>query len=449
MALSLPETADEIVQRSKNDVKSELPASNPALKNSWINALIVSQSNRNFEFYLALENAELEAIPDTADVNLERWAAIWGVLRNTGSQATGTVKVAQLGSAAAGVTIPANTVFVIGAQSYQSTSSAVTAESLPTVEKIEFWKTDHYRITMDSAHGFTNNQTIDFGTDPTSAPLKTELVNGQVIHISTTEFGVFVAGAAAATASSDNPTSPAILKMNSADVTVLSDDFGIIGDLDFNDETKFEQIIATVYEAANVIAVGGGADAETNDDLLLRFLDRLQNPIAHFNVAEIKSVALAIDGVTRVFVDEAGTGTVLAGEVDIWFMRDNDADPIPDAAEVVVVDTAIQAIRPAQTASGDVNVNAPTPVTTAFTFSAIAPDSTSMRAAVDANLLQFYAESTSIGVDIVQEAYDAAIFNTIDTTTGLKITSFALSAPVGDITITAGEIGKLGTVSYP
>jgi len=130
-------------------------------------------------------------------------------------------------------------------------------------------------------------------------------------------------------------------------------------------------------------------------------------------------------------------------------MRDNDDDPIPTAGEVTTVKDKILEIKPANTADGDVIVAAPTAVPSPYTFTALSPNTVSMQEAITANLEQFYAENTDVGVNIVEELYSAAIANTIDTTTGDTIVSFTLSAPSGDIVIASGEIGTLGTITYP
>ena len=130
-------------------------------------------------------------------------------------------------------------------------------------------------------------------------------------------------------------------------------------------------------------------------------------------------------------------------------MRDNDADPIPNATEVAAVDAVIQAIRPANSDTADVIVAAPGETSTDFTFSAIVPDTATMRTAVEASLAQFFAEVPTVGVNVDEDGFRSAIFNTVDTTNGDKITSFTLSAPAaGDIVIASGFIGTLGNVTF-
>jgi len=72
-----------------------------------------------------------------------------------------------------------------------------------------------------------------------------------------------------------------------------------------------------------------------------------------------------------------------------------------------------------------------------------------MQTAITANLQQFFKESTTVGVDVDEDAYRSAIFNTVDTATGDTVSTFGLSAPSGDVTIASGEIGALGSIVYP
>jgi len=193
-------------------------------------------------------------------------------------------------------------------------------------------------------------------------------------------------------------------------------------------------------------SIGGGTDQEKDDSIRLRFIERIQNPISHFNVAEIINVAKTVPGVTRVFVQEI---TPNVGQVTVLFMRDNDlSTPIPDGSEVAEVKTALDAIRPGNTDTLDLIVAAPTPVLTNFLFSSITPDTSTMKTAITNSLIQFFSERTDPGTDVVEEAYNAAIFNTVDTITGAELSAFTLTTPTGDIVVTAGEIATLGSVTF-
>ena len=91
---------------------------------------------------------------------------------------------------------------------------------------------------------------------------------------------------------------------------------------------------------------------------------------------------------------------------------------------------------------------APNGVAGDFVFSSLLPNTPTMQSAIKANLRQFFDERTSVGVNVDQDAYRSAIFNTVDTTTGEVVATFPLSSPTSDVVISSGEIGILGNVSF-
>ena len=441
MALTTPDTAAEVSDRAVQDVEAALQpvGGNPSLKNSWLNALIVAYANRIFDFYFALDQAALEAIPDTATIQLDRWAAIWGITRTPGTPSSGNV----IASGTLGSTIPPTSVLTTGdGKSYTSQAiSTITTKALAVPA-----------TQLTSAAGVATCEL---------APTKHEL--GSQILISVTganesEYNVtdVVATITSATAFTypitGSPASPAtgspVVGFESATVEVTSVEFGDAEDQLFDVALKFENPIVGVDDTTrvNFDTIGGGADREIDSALRARLLDRIQNPVAQFNVAQIVATAKSIAGVTRVFVEEI---TPLVGQVTIYFMRDNDATSIPSGAEVAAVDALIQAIRPANSDEADVIVQAPTAVPSDFTFTDLQPNTATMKDAVEASLNQFFDEQTEVGVDVDEDGYRSAIFNTVDTATGDVVTTFTLSSPPpGDITIDPGEIGTLGNVTF-
>ena len=442
MALTTPDTATEVVDRSIQDVEAALApvGGRPSLKNSWLNTLVVAFSNRIFDFYFALDQAALEAIPDTAISLLDRWSAIWGITRTPGTPSGGNV----IASGTVGSTIPVNSVLTTGdGKAYKTAAGvSITTKSLAVPAT---------QLTSDGA----GTATCDLG------PTKHEL--GSQVRISVTgavqtEYNVTNV---VATITSDTeftypitgvPATPAtgspLVGFDSATLVVTSLEFGEEEDQLFDAALKFENPIVGVDDTARVDfdGIGGGADRELDEALRERLLDRIQNPVAQFNAAQIVAFAKTVAGVTRVFVQE---NTPLVGQVTIYFMRDNDATPIPSGAEVSDVNDVIQGIRPANSEPADVIVLAPTEVSTDFTFTDLQPNTATMKDAVEANLEQFFAEQTDVGVDVDEDGYRAAIFNSVDTVTGDVVTTFTISAPpAGDITIASGEIGTLGNVTF-
>ena len=436
MALDIPDSAAEVKNRAQTDVERELPGSNPRLKNSWLFALVTGYANRIFDFYTQLTIAISQNFPDTATGSfLERWAAIWGKERLAATQASGNI----VGTGVDTSPVPISTSFTFGSAVYTSTAASVIAAQVENVTSITRSGTTA-TVTTDSDHELANNV-------PTSiaGAVETEYnVADAVITVTgpdTFEYQV-----------SGSPSTPATgtitASHTSVSTPVTSDDFGIDTNLAAGSSLKLQTPIVGVDDTFVVDfgQLGGGTNQESNAGLRDRTLDRIQNPVANFNVAAITDKAKEVAGVTRVFVEEI---TPAVGQVTVYFMRDNDPDPIPSGSEVAEVRAKIEEIVPANTdKDNDLFVNAPTGVPVAFTFTALSPDTSTMQSAIQANLAQFFDEDTVVSADIKEDAYRSAIFNTIDTATGDTVTSFTLSVPSGDITIATGEIGTLGTVSF-
>ncbi len=93
-------------------------------------------------------------------------------------------------------------------------------------------------------------------------------------------------------------------------------------------------------------------------------------------------------------------------------------------------------------------VNAPTAVNVDFTFTALSPNTTSMQNSINTSLEQFFREDVNVGENITEDSYRSAIQSTVDSETGEKVESFTLSTPSGDISISSGQLGILGTVTF-
>jgi len=515
MPLEIPGSAAEVENRAKTDVQRELPEANPFLKNSWLGALVTSFANRIFDFYLQLLAAIRENFPDTATLDyLERYAAIWGKQRLAATQATGNAVAT--GTAAA--VIPSGTAFASSNGNYASTSSATISAQSISISSIT--RSGQTAIaTSASDHGLANNVPVTI-SGANEAEYNVSSADITVTGLNTFEYQV--------TGSPSTPATGTILAaFTSASVPVQSDDFGVVANLDSGEQITLQSPIVNVDDvlAIDFGAVGGGTDQEADDSLRERMLNRIQNPVAHFNESDIEDKIKEIAGVTRTFIQKAGTvigvesvtsitrtgniaivtlsssldissgqavtitgaaqsdynvtdaiilvesttvfyyivantpvtpatGSITSsisiaiGTVTIYFMRDDDVNPIPTASEVTTVKNKVLEITPANTSDMDVVVAAPTAVPVDFTFTDITPNTATMKSAIEANLESFFAEDTEVGVDVDEDAYRSAVFNTIDTETGAEVSTFTLSTPSGDISIAIGEIATLGNVVF-
>lgn len=436
MPLNLPDNAQQVETKARTDVERARPGANPFLKNSALGALVTAFAFRIFDFYIQLRAAAGVLFPDTADGEfLERWAAIFGKTRTGATIASGSI--AATGTLAA--SIPAATVFVTSdGTPYETTALATIAASSLSVTSLTRSGTIATAVTATD-HGLGNNVEVTI-----SGAVQSEYNGAHDITVTAAnEFTFSVAGTPA------TPASGTILAdFESAFVPVESQGTGAAQNVPVGAQLSLQSPVAGVDNAAGVTFGGieGGTNQETTEELRGRTLERVQNPVAHFSVNDITEKAREVAGVTRVFVEEV---TPAVGQVTIYFMRDNDDDPVPSAPEVADVLASILQIKPANTATADVIVAAPTAVPTAFTFTDLQPNTATMQAAVTATLEQFFAEETTVGEDVDEDAYRGAIISTIDLETGSTVDSFTLSTPSGDVSIASGEIGTLGTVTFP
>jgi len=516
MSLNTPESSEEVENNLKVDVAREATDSDPYLSNSWLSSLLTGVGRRIFDFYRDLNRTVEQLFPDTAFLTdkVERWGNIYGKQRQAATKSSG--KAVATGTAGSVITI--GTLLNANSNEYLVTGEATISDNSVSIVSITRSGTTATATTI-SDHGLASNVAV---TIAGAGEADYNVTDVEITVTSLTEFTYQVSGTPATPA-----TGTITASFTNALVSIDSSLEGKDKNLEANASLTLQSPIAGVDNELRVDygEVGGGTDQETLDSLQSRTIDRIQEPVAHFNASDIIDQAKEVAGVTRVFVDEAGTevgtisissltrsgqiatattttahnfddgqkttvtgadqseynvtnasiividnmnfsyvvsgtpvtpatGTISAttsiqlGRVQVYFMRDNDDNPIPSNSEVTVVKDKILEITPANTSDDDVVVNAPNPITVDYIFTSIFPDSSTMRDAITENLKQFYTESTEVGMSVDEDSYRAAIINTIDTSTGQRLNSFTLSAPVGDIAIITGEIAVLGTVTY-
>ncbi len=104
-------------------------------------------------------------------------------------------------------------------------------------------------------------------------------------------------------------------------------------------------IVGTATVVADVATDVDGSDLETLTAYLVRVLARLRNPPKGGAPGDFETWALEVPGVTRAweYVGIDGEGNPGIGQVALTFMRDGDADPIPDGDAVQAVQDYIDA----------------------------------------------------------------------------------------------------------
>ena len=136
------------------------------------------------------------------------------------------------------------------------------------------------------------------------------------------------------------------------------------------------------------------------------------------------------------------------GTVKVYFMRDNDTNAIPDGSEVTALNNLLLTILPANTSANDLVVSAPAPVSVDVSISSLLPNTQTLRDSINESLRLMMIDRTNVGIDLSREIIISTIANTLDNETGVYPTDFSLTLPSADVTINAGEIPILGTVTF-
>lgn len=435
MGIIFPSNRKEVADRMKTDVQSELPESNPFLRNSFLGALIIGFSGRIYEYYLQLKQLINEIFPDTAEGEyLNRWGSYIGMTRSSATQSSGYCTV----EGTVGSVIAVDTEL----QSSDGNTYKTKAETIVTdvtISIITLEKSGETAIATTNSNHFLAD-----GIDVTiSGATETEYNGTFTIDVTSEKtFTYDITG---------TPTSPATGTILCNHITssfeIESELYGEDKNLDSGTSLTFSSSVSGINANAYVQFLGviGGTDSESDDDYRKRVTDRWQHPVAHFNESTVKNLAKEISGVTRVWVEDI---TPELGMCTILFVRDNDSVIIPTSSEVADVKEKILTIKPINMSDNDVIVKAPNPKSVDFVFTALDSNTGTMRESINNSLQEFFTENTNVGETLSRYSYTSAIYNTIDETTGELVHSFNLSSPAGDIVTTFQELPVLGDITY-
>lgn len=195
--------------------------------------------------------------------------------------------------------------------------------------------------------------------------------------------------------------------------------------------------------AVAVDGLGGGADTESDEALRTRLLHRKQNPPRGGSTADYVAWALAVNGVSDVYVDPV-TATNGRSTVGVWFlMWGVYPNGIPQGADVSLVFNYIDSQRPA---GAVVDVAAPAPVSVNITATNVSPLTTEVIDAINLALQDLFRRS--VRVSTATEPYKlwrSQIIEAIATATGED--HHVLTAPATDVTYTTGQYPVLGVVT--
>lgn len=441
MPLSIP-TRKSLVQSGQGYFRRNVPEWDPSTsRRSYVGGLIVTLMSALHDWYVALREAIKQCFPQTATGTFLRtgwWADITHLSLNPATAAHGLVVV----TGDAGAAVPVGTTLTTNARSYTTDHGvSIVAQTLTLSSLIRSGSTA--TAATVSAHLLATGQTVTI-----SGASQAEY-NGDVEIIVTGETTfVYAVGGTPATPA----TGSLILSATYASVPVTCTSYGADTSLDSGSTLAVPTL--TGVDATAIVAFGGlvGADAETLEEYRQRVLAALGTDFGTFSAGEIEILAKTVTGVTRVWVRKAmvdpPSGWPLEGQVFVAFMRDHDDDPYPSATAVDDVYDAIATVLPAHVAPDDLVVRSPTKETIDFAFSAISPDTPTMRAAITASLTQFFSEGVDYGVAIPEDDYRCAIRDTYDPIGRQRLVSFTLATLSGDISVGVYSLPALGNVTF-
>lgn len=225
-----------------------------------------------------------------------------------------------------------------------------------------------------------------------------------------------------------------------ASVTVTAVVPGDAGDTAASATLTISSPVAGVDSEAIVASGGlvGGAEQESDASLLARIRQRLQDPPLGGAASDYIRWALEVPDVTRAFVDELST----LGFVAVGILTDDaPGGPIPSGAKVAEVQAYLD--DGTHTPVGvNVTVYAPTETLLNPQIQLIGADTQVIRDAIELSLEDLLREVVKPGgtvpISRIREA--------ISTSPGEE--DHVLSSPVADVTLGAGEILALGTITW-
>ncbi|MFC3816580.1 baseplate J/gp47 family protein [Lysobacter sp. GCM10012299] len=445
MSLQYP-SLEECVEVGIAELRRQLPQIDPTVAGSWARAFITGGGALAFTQGLLVRDLERQAFPQTAtDEYLDRWGNYENLSRTQPTPAAGTIS--QPGTY--GTLIPAGTAYSGGYLT--SLPAAVENNVFPVASLVRTGGIA--TATTADPHGFATGMSVQVtgASDIAYNGLKVVAVLDAVTF-------TYAVSGAPATPAAGTITAAATY----ASVPVQAQVPGSAGNLPPGALLTLQTAIPGITGSAYVqpSGVGGGADLESDGAYRARILLSRSLLEGVYTPDQVRLAALSIPGNTRVFVvrpNSAGSGTPgvagfqpAPGETAVYVVRDGDSPITPPQ---VVLDQTKQAVivdgrLPAHTREQDVHVMAPTLVTVDFNFTSITPDTSTMRAAIQAQLTAVFGDSVDFEESVDASTYLSALYATRDLTTGQGLAAFSLSTPAGDIAVPPGGIAALGPVTF-
>lgn len=448
MPLSYP-TLEQLIETARAEFRRQLPDIDPTVFGSWARGFIDGCGAMAHALGFVVRDLEQELFPQTATGEfLDRWGAYENLPRNPATGANGFVSLN--GTVA--------TVINAGQQFTGSNDVVYTVLSPSAVEVVGLLVTSLTRVGTTATAITATPHRLATSMKTTIAGALELAYNGLVTVTVTGEnsFTYQVAGSPTTPASGTITETSNFASLNVQAATTGPGTNMLAGGT-LNVSLPNLDTLAYVQFGA----LGGGADLESDADYRDRIIESRSNISGVFTEDQIKIAARTVPGNTRVFVKRPvtslGSGTPgtpayspAPGQVVVIILRDDDANIIPtqtilDQTKAVIIS---QGRLPAHTRAADVFVLAPVAQVVNFTFSAINPNTETMKTSIRNQLTAFFQDSVTFEEDIPAASYNGAIQNTRDTVTGDRLMSFTLSSPLASIVVADGNIPVLGSVTF-
>lgn len=210
-------------------------------------------------------------------------------------------------------------------------------------------------------------------------------------------------------------------------------DAGTLGNIEAGMVLMLIQPVEGLVSTFTVLAPGliGGIAQESVESLRARVV-RSYRVIPHGGSADdYETWALEVPGVTRAWCRRNFLGP---GTVGLFMMRDDDANPIPDAAQLAEVKAYIEPLRPV---TGELYVLAPVQVPVVYQLR-LTPDTSAARAAVSVQLQDLHNREAGLGDKLLI----SHIRESISSATGE--TDHELVSPTADVPAASNQLLTFG-----
>ncbi|SMG09249.1 baseplate J/gp47 family protein [Paraburkholderia susongensis] len=221
------------------------------------------------------------------------------------------------------------------------------------------------------------------------------------------------------------------------EVTLRAVETGAAGNLDAGTELTFVSPVPNVDDTVTVGTDGitGGAEIEPIERLRERVIRAWRRVPAGGGADDYDDWALEVSGVTRAWARRRWLGP---GTVGLFFVRDDDENPIPDAAAIEAVREHVERKRPL---GAELYVMAPRAREMVYRVHLV-PDTGAIRTGVSEALEDFTLRQTWPGGTLIRTKAGAAI----SAVTGNE--DYVLYAPAANIETEGNELVIFGGVEF-